>query len=79
MKYILPLRDALKEWDNSNQPDQYYEDLAWGALYNTSTFNFYHPQGSISRQRIIARNQAEDTNSVVNTPTVSYIPLGTGC
>jgi hypothetical protein len=79
MKYILPLRDALKEWDNSNQPDQYYEDLAWGALYNTSTFNFYHPQGSISRQRIIARNQAEDTNSVVNTPTVSYTPLGTGC
>lgn len=32
-KFISPLKDALKEWDNSSQPnDQYYEDLAWGAL-----------------------------------------------
>ena len=34
-KFIPPLKDALKEFDNASQSNQYYEDLAWGALYNT--------------------------------------------
>lgn len=62
-KFIEPLRDALKEYDTNSQPDQYYEDLAWGALENTSTFNTLYPVGSSSRNRIINTNLAEDTNS----------------
>jgi hypothetical protein len=66
-KFITPLKDALKEWDNSSQPnDQYYEDLAWGALINTDTFDHFHPDDSDSRNRIINTNNAEDTNSIQN-------------
>jgi hypothetical protein len=79
MKYIAPMRDALSEWDNNQQSQQYYEDLAWGALTLTSTFQILHPQGSLSRQRIIATNQAEDTNQNVNTPNVTYHPLSLPC
>lgn len=31
-KFIAPLKDALKEWDNSTRPNEYYEDLAWGGV-----------------------------------------------
>ena len=63
-KFIDPIKYALKEWDNAQQSDQYYEDLAWGALENTSTFNSLFPNGSSSRSRIINTNLAEDTNSI---------------
>ena len=63
-KFIPPLKDALKEWDNSSQSNQYYEDLAWGALIKTDTFDNLHPSGSTSRNRIINNNVAEDTNSL---------------
>jgi len=62
-RFIPHIKDALKEWDNAQQSDQYYEDLAWGALFNTGTFNHFHPVGSPSRDRIINTNLAEDTNS----------------
>lgn len=64
-KFISPLKDALKKWDSSSQSiDQYYEDLAWGALINTDTFDHFHPDDSDSRNRIINTNNAEDTNSI---------------
>lgn len=75
LKFIPPLMAALKEWDGAKQTDQYYEDLAWGALFNTSTFNYLHPNGSSSRSRIINRNKAEDTNSNSN----GIAPKGTKC
>jgi hypothetical protein len=74
-RFIEPLKDALKEWDNSSQSNQYYEDLAWGALTNTSTFNILFPIGSQSRNRIINTNAAEDTNS----PQGSISPKGNPC
>lgn len=75
-KFITPLKDALKEWDNSSQPnDQYYEDLAWGALINTDTFDHFYPIGSNNRNRIINNNLAEDTNSNQN----GINPKGSPC
>jgi hypothetical protein len=62
-RFISHLRNALKEWDTATQSDQYYEDLAWGALFNTTTFNHFHPAGSSSRVRIENTNLAEDTNT----------------
>ncbi|MDZ4146792.1 MAG: hypothetical protein U1C58_00765 [Flavobacteriaceae bacterium] len=62
-KFLIPLKDALKEWGGARQPNQYYEDLAWGALFDTSTFGFFHPVGSATRMRIINTNLTEDTNS----------------
>jgi len=57
------------------QSNQYYEDLSWGALFNTDTFNHFHPIGSSSRSRIMNRNTAEDTNSNSNGTT----PKGNKC
>ena len=74
-KFIPPLKDALKEWDNSSQSNQYYKDLAWGALTETGTFDHFHPIGSTSRNRIINTNAAEDTNSVQG----SISPQGSPC
>lgn len=74
-RFLPPLRDALKEWDGAKQSNQYYEDLAWGALFNTDTFNHFHPTGSTSRSRIMNRNAAEDFNSNSNGIT----PKGTKC
>lgn len=73
-RFIEPLRDALKEYDTNNQTDQYYEDLAWGALENTSTFNNLFPVGSSDRNRIINTNKAEDTNSNQNGINPAGIP-----
>lgn len=61
-RFRTPLKDALKECDGATQTDQFYEDMAWGALFNTGTFNHFHPAGSASRARIINTNLAEDTN-----------------
>ncbi len=74
-RFIPPLRDALKEWDGAKQSIQYYVDLAWGALFNTNTFNHFHPIGSTSRTRIMNRNSAEDNNSNSNGTR----PKGTKC
>lgn len=74
-KFLIPLKDALKEWDNSKQSDKYYVDLAWGALINTDTFDELHPIGSISRNRIMNTNTAEDKN--LNQNGIS--PKGTPC
>jgi len=74
-KFIIPLKDALKEWDNSKESDQYYEDLAWGGLIETSTFNTLFPQGTIPRNRILNTNNAEDKNSNQN----GVSPKGTPC
>jgi hypothetical protein len=73
--YITPIKDALKEWNNSSQSNQYYEDLAWGSLTETGTFDYFHPIGSTSRNRIINTNAAEDTNSVQG----SISPKGSPC
>lgn len=62
-KFIHPIRDALMEWDGQAQDIQYYEDLAWGALVGTISFNALFPPGSANRARIINTNAAEDTNS----------------
>lgn len=74
-RFRVPLRDALKEWDGAKQSNQYYEDLAWGALFNTNTFDHFHPKGSSSRSRIMNRNAAEDTNRTTNGTT----PKGKKC
>lgn len=74
-RFLPHLKEALKEWDNAQQSDQYYEDLAWGALFNTGTFNHFHPVGSPSRNRIINTNNAEDTNSTQGGIT----PKGNPC
>lgn len=62
-KLVNPIRDALQELDNNAKPLQYYEDLAWGALDKTSSFNNLYPQGSPARIRILLTNLAEDTMS----------------
>ncbi len=62
-KFVLALRDALQEYDNSTKSLQYYEDLAWGGLEQTSSFNTLFPVGSADRDRILATNAAEDNNS----------------
>jgi hypothetical protein len=69
------MKKSLKEWDNSSQSNQYYKDLAWGALTETGTFDHFHPIGSTSRIRIINTNAAEDTNSVQG----SISPQGSPC
>ena len=75
-KFISPLKDALKKWDSSSQSiDQYYEDLAWGALINTDTFDHFYPIGSNNRNRIINNNLAEDTSSNQN----GINPKGSPC
>ena len=38
------MKKSLKKWDNPSQSNQYCEDLAWGALTNTSTFNILFPR-----------------------------------
>lgn len=65
-RFIPHLKSALKEWHVGLQSDQYYEDLAWGSLFDTDTFDHFHPNGSASRNRIINTNNAEDTNSIQN-------------
>lgn len=62
-KYITPLKEALKEMDGGAQKDLYYEDLAWGSLLETETFEYFHPKGTLSRKRISDTNLAEDTNT----------------
>ena len=74
-KFLNPLTDALKEWDNGTQSNQYYQDLAWGALFTTTTFNHFHPSGSSSRNRILNTNAAEDENSTKN----GIAPKGNPC
>ena len=74
-RFIEPIRDALKEWDGAQESDQYYEDLAWGALINTNSFNYYYPVGTPERQRIINTNHAEDTN----TTQGGIVPKGNSC
>jgi len=69
------MKKSLKKWDNPSQSNQYCEDLAWGALTNTSTFNILFPIGSESRNRIINTNAAEDTNSTQG----SVSPEGNPC
>ena len=73
--FIDPIKDALKEWDEGRQPDQYYDDLAWGALEETSSFNNLFPVGSSDRDRILDTNRAEDTNSNQN----GINPKGSSC
>jgi len=74
-RFIPHLKASLKEYDGGTQPDQYYEDLAWGALFETDTFNHFHPVNSTSRNRIINTNAAEDTNSSQN----GINPKGSPC
>jgi len=75
-KFLTPIQDALKEWDESSESDdQYYEDLAWGALMDTGTFDHFHPIASESRNRIINTNNAEDNNSAQGGIT----PKGNPC
>jgi hypothetical protein len=73
-KFIVPLRNSLEEYDNFSQPLQYYEDLAWGGLFGTSTFDILYPAGSIVRDRILATNSAEDNNSQITIGTVTASP-----
>ncbi|RMB56528.1 hypothetical protein EAX61_14055 [Dokdonia sinensis] len=73
-KFIEPIEDALKEWDNSQESDQYYRDLAWGALFETSTFNYVFQNDLVAKNRIINTNMAEDTNSVQNGVTPKSNP-----
>jgi hypothetical protein len=77
-KFIDPLRDALIEWYNGSQSNQYYEDLAWGALLDTGSFNALYPIGS-ERDRIKATNLAEDTNSPATFGLITVNPLGNPC
>ncbi len=78
--FINPIKEALKEWDNATQSDQYYEDLAWGGLMGnsnnaTSSFDILFPIGSTNRVRIIDTNKAEDTNSTQG----NAVPQGDPC
>ncbi len=66
--FIEPMRDALIEWDGGKESDKYYEDLAWGALENTSTFNTLFPRESSARSRILSRNKPEDKKEGNITP-----------
>ncbi len=75
-KFIEPLKEALKEWHkNDKRSDEYYEDMAWGALIDTDTFEHYYPKDSKSYKRVLNRNAAEDEGSNSN----GVFPLGKKC
>ncbi len=61
--FIDPIMQALKEWDGAKEKDEYYKDLAWGGLTETSTFKHFYPVGSAKSFRAATRNEAEDNNS----------------
>ena len=78
--FIPAIRDALQALDNNAQSQQYYQDLAWGGLQGTPTYLQYFPVNSIAEDRVVAINQAEDTNMNVNSNNNGIItPKSTPC
>lgn len=62
------------------QAVQVYEDIAWGGLMETSSFDVLHPANSVSRQRIMNRTAAEQTGNPIagGTPN-EQLPYGQPC
>ncbi len=68
--FINVIGNALAEFDNNQQDDNYYEYLAWGALFNTNAWNqATGPNGYIDPfgegEAIIIANNQEDNNGAL--------------
>ncbi|SMC64834.1 hypothetical protein [Cellulophaga tyrosinoxydans] len=61
--YVNTISNALSIWDNNQNTDQYYNDLAWGGLLHTQIFQSTTDLSDADRTRIENINLAEDTNS----------------
>ena len=79
IKYINPIRDALKKWDGDDKSQQYYNDLAWGSLTSTLSFDKLHPLGTQVRYRVLTTNDVEDTLTPATINGITIVPLGLPC
>jgi hypothetical protein len=61
--YVNTIADALAQWDNYQNSNQYYHDLAWGGLLNTQIFQQTTDLTDNDRLRISNINNAEDSNT----------------
>lgn len=61
--YVSTISNAISIWDNNQNTDQYYKDLAWGGLLNTQIFQSTTDLSGADRTRIQNINIAEDTDS----------------
>ena len=59
-RYINTVSEALANWDDYSQNNQYYRDLAWGGLLYTDTFKNNKQLTDADKQRISDRNYYED-------------------
>ena len=60
--YVSAISGALAEWDDDQNSLQYYEDLAWGGLFETQIFKETPDLTVADRKRILEVNIAEDKN-----------------
>ena len=82
--FVNTLAAGLKEWDNSQNDDKYYKDLAWGGLSETDIFKNTNSLTNDERLRISRTNLAEDKNQEQtyinsNNQTITINPKGTDC
>jgi hypothetical protein len=61
--YVTTIANALSVWDNNQNSNQYYIDLAWGGLIETDIFNQTTDLTAEDRIRIAESNKAEDLNN----------------
>ena len=61
--YVSTISNAISIWDNNQNTDQYYKDLAWGGLLNAQIFQSTTDLSGADRTRIQNINIAEDTDS----------------
>ncbi|MDO7171450.1 hypothetical protein [Mariniflexile sp. AS56] len=61
--YVNTISNAISIWDNNQNTNQYYNDLAWGGLMNTQIFQSISDLSEADRTRIENINLAEDTDS----------------
>ncbi|WP_298116263.1 hypothetical protein [Flavobacterium sp.] len=78
--FISVIAEAIKIIDGGTQPNQYYQDLAWGGLTDTGAFLTLHPVGTASYQRIKYTILSENTNTPYPTALAGTItPKSTPC
>ena len=61
--YVNVISNALSVWDNNQHSSQYYNDLAWGGLFDTQIFKETTDLTNADRLRISSENNAEDKNT----------------
>jgi len=69
--FIPIIANTLAQMDNFSQSPEYYNDMAWGGLVDTGTFDIKFPPGTPERVRVIAINQVEDQNITAGLNTIA--------